>query len=91
MLEAKEQIVASHLTTKEDFSDFKLAASKAATNKKEVITLSVLSYVMILFGLIGGVFFSKGFFKAYTNGNEFFLTNQSGIIYQISVLYCQWH
>jgi hypothetical protein len=59
MPDEKEMIVVNHLTTKEDFTDFRLAASKAVINHKEVLILNVLGYVMILLGLIGEVLISK--------------------------------
>jgi hypothetical protein len=39
-----------------------MAASKAVTNHKEVIILSVLGYAMILIGLIGEVLISKALY-----------------------------
>lgn len=59
MPEEKEKILVNYLTTKEDYIDFRMAASKAVTNHKEVLTLHILGYVMILLGLVGEVVVSK--------------------------------
>lgn len=68
MPDEKEQIVVSHLTTEEDYTNFRMAAGKAVTNHKEVLLLSVLGYVMILFGLISQVLFSKGIYTSIIYG-----------------------
>jgi len=62
MPDEKEMIIVNYLTTKEDFVDFRLAASKAVINHKEVLILNVLGYVMILFGLVGEVLLSKALY-----------------------------
>lgn len=58
----KELIVASYLTTKEDLCDYQLAMFEAAANKTEKTVFTILSFLMILSGLLGKIFISKTYF-----------------------------
>lgn len=58
------RVVVSFLMTKEDFSDGKVAAGRAALRPAEVTALRLGGFALVLCGLILRVFFSQGGYTA---------------------------
>lgn len=63
MSNQEEKIVMSFLPTCEDYCDFKLAACHAATQKKEVIIVRIVGFLLVLFGFVGRFFWQGGFYR----------------------------